>query len=188
MAECSRRRFNRISNWPFISRLLCRGFFPLEFICRTGHVIGTVPSPSNGLEASKADLERECDMARIEFLQSCESCEPSLLCASRSSLFFIGQDSRGNWGVMDPAGLCGGLFVNRCEALRFAMLDNGRSPRAVIMVPAVLEFSIGGLTNTVANDLTGLAEAKSQPTAELQPHDLSLGQPRKQGFMVAVHG
>ena len=63
---------------------------------------------------------------------------------SRSSLFFIGTDRRGNWVVRDQAGLCGGLFVNRSEALRFAMLENGRRPQAVIMVPGILEFSIDG--------------------------------------------
>jgi hypothetical protein len=63
---------------------------------------------------------------------------------SRSSLFFIGTDSGGNWVVRDRAGLCGGLFVDRSEALRFAMLQNGRRPQAVIMVPGILDFSIAG--------------------------------------------
>jgi hypothetical protein len=76
-------------------------------------------------------------MARIEPLDSHESCEPPLRPLSRSSsLLFIGTDSRGNWVVRDQAGLCGGLFINRSEALRFAMLENGRRPRAVIMVPS----------------------------------------------------
>ena len=85
-------------------------------------------------------------MARIESQESQESCEPPLRPLSRSSLFFIGTDSRGNWVVRDQAGLCGGFFINHSEALRFAMLENGRRPWAVIMVPGILEFSIGGRT------------------------------------------
>ena len=67
------------------------------------------------------DFERKNNMAQIESLESQEFCEPPLRPHSRSSLFFIGRDSRGNWVVRDQAGLCGGLFVNRSEALRFAM-------------------------------------------------------------------
>ena len=52
--ECSSRRFNRVSNWPFISRLFRGALSHLDFICRNGHIIGTVPGPSNGFEASIA--------------------------------------------------------------------------------------------------------------------------------------
>ena len=112
-------------------------------------------------------------MAQIESQESQESCEPPLRPLSRSSLFFIGTDSRGNWVVRDQAGLCGGLFVNRSEALRFAMLENGRRPRAVIMFPGILEFSIGGPANAAAKGSTGVAEAKPKPPAECGPHDLA---------------
>ena len=63
--------------------------------------------------------------------------------SSRSSLFLIGQNSRGDWVVRDPRGLRGGLFVNRAEALRFAMFENGNRPQAVIMVPGVFELDMG---------------------------------------------
>jgi hypothetical protein len=36
------------------------------------------------------------------------------------------------------------------------MLENGRRPRAVIMVPGILEFSIGGPAKAVAKDSTGV--------------------------------
>jgi hypothetical protein len=62
---------------------------------------------------------------------------------SRSSLFLIGQNSRGNWVVRDQRGLRGGIFVDRAKALRFAMFENGNRPRAVIMVPGVLELDMG---------------------------------------------
>jgi hypothetical protein len=60
----------------------------------------------------------------------------------RTSLFLVGKDSRGNWVVQDEEGLYGGLFVDRAEALRFAMFENGNRPQAVIMVPGVFELDM----------------------------------------------
>jgi hypothetical protein len=60
-----------------------------------------------------------------------------------SSLFFIGKNSRGNWVVQDQAGARGGLFVDRAQALRFAMFENGHRPQAVIMVPGVMDLDLG---------------------------------------------
>ena len=99
------------------------------------------------------------------YQESQESSEPPLRPLSRSSLFFIGRDSRGNWVVRDQAGLCGGLFVNRSEALHFAMLENGRRPQAVIIVPDILEFSIGGPAKAAANDSTGVAQTDGRVLA-----------------------
>jgi hypothetical protein len=58
------------------------------------------------------------------------------------SLFRIGKNSRGNWVVQDQSGLCGGLFVDRAEAVKFAMFENGNRPQAVIMVPGILELDL----------------------------------------------
>src|SRR5262249_5444189 len=54
-----------------------------------------------------------------------------------NSLFRIGKNRRGQWVVQDQSGLCGGLFVSRAEAVKFAMFENGNRPRAVIMVPGM---------------------------------------------------
>jgi hypothetical protein len=54
--------------------------------------------------------------------------------------------------------------------------------------PGILEFSVGGPAKAVANDSTGVVEAKALPNAEFVPHDLVAGQPRERGFMVAAHG
>lgn len=61
---------------------------------------------------------------------------------SRSSLLLIGQNSGGNWVVQDPRGLRGGIFVDRAEALRFAMFENGNQPQAVIMFAGVFELDM----------------------------------------------
>jgi hypothetical protein len=69
--------------------------------------------------------------------------------ARAKSLFRVGRNSRGNWVVQDPAGLCGGLFVDRVHALKYAMSENGNGnrPRAVVMVPDVLELELSGSIN-----------------------------------------
>lgn len=68
---------------------------------------------------------------------------PSTKPYSDSSLFVIGRDSRGNWVVLDQNRLHGGLFVDRDEALKFALLENGNRPEAVVMVPNV-ELDMNG--------------------------------------------
>jgi hypothetical protein len=68
--------------------------------------------------------------------------EPPSLSASEPPLFLIGKDSHGNWVVQDQSGLHGGLFVDRAEALKFAMFENGNRPQTVIMVPGVLELDM----------------------------------------------
>ena len=60
--------------------------------------------------------------------------------AANYSCLFIGQDQRGHWVVKDAQSLCGGLFVNRTEAIRFAMYECQRRPQSVIMLPNGLEL------------------------------------------------
>jgi hypothetical protein len=69
--------------------------------------------------------------------------EPPSRSSSQSSLFLLGKNSRGNWVVQDSRGLCGGLFIGRAEALRYALFENGNRPQAVIMVPGTLELDMG---------------------------------------------
>ena len=73
---------------------------------------------------------------------------PSRL-SSPSRLFRIGRDSHGNWVVQDQQGLCGGLFVDRAKAVKFAMFENGNRPQAVIMVPGILELDMNAKPHTI---------------------------------------
>jgi hypothetical protein len=82
---------------------------------------------------------------------------PPSVSRSKFQLFFVGRDSCGNWVVQDQQHLCGGLFVSRAEALRFAMFENGNRPQAVVMVPGVLEL-----------DLNGKASALHQPAVHAE--------------------
>src|SRR5215813_10179665 len=72
--------------------------------------------------------------------------EPPSTCPAKS--FRIGRNSRGNWVVQDQSGLKGGLFVDRAEALRFALFENGRRPQAVVMVPGILELDLRPVTSS----------------------------------------
>ena len=67
--------------------------------------------------------------------------------SSSLSLFLIGKDGHGNWVVQDPKGLRGGLFIDRAEAIKFAMYGTGNRPQAVIMVPGTIELHMSGRPN-----------------------------------------
>ena len=75
---------------------------------------------------------------------------PSPDSRNSSPLFLIGRDAHGNWVVQDQHGLYGGLFVNRTEALKFAMFEGGNQPNAVVMVPGVLELDVRRRATTVS--------------------------------------
>jgi hypothetical protein len=75
--------------------------------------------------------------------------EPSSASGSKSSLVRVGKDSDGNWVVQDRSGLCGGVFLDRAKAVKFAMFENGNRPQAVIMVPGVLELDMSAKSRKV---------------------------------------
>jgi hypothetical protein len=76
---------------------------------------------------------------------------------SPSGLFLIGRNSRGHWVVKDPSGVQGGLFIDRVHALKYAMSENGHRPRAVVMVPDVLELDMSAPPR-LAEDASGGCE------------------------------
>ena len=71
--------------------------------------------------------------------------------SATKSLFLMGRDSHGNWVVQDQECRCGGLFVDRTAALKFAMFENGNKPRAVVMVPGVFELAFNGAAERADN-------------------------------------
>jgi hypothetical protein len=90
--------------------------------------------------------------------------EPPSSSSSRSSLFLVGRDSHGHWVAQDPSGKRGGLFIDRAEALKYAMFENGRRPQAVIMVPGVLELDMNTKPPT-SNRSTANAQVLLQQVA-----------------------
>jgi hypothetical protein len=67
---------------------------------------------------------------------------PSPEDSAPANIFLVGRDSRGHWVVQDERGLCGGLFVDRSKAIRFAMDETGKQPQAIKMVPGVFELDM----------------------------------------------
>jgi hypothetical protein len=65
-------------------------------------------------------------------------------CRSASSIVFIGKNKRGNWVAQEQNGLYGGLFVNRAQAVKYALFENGHHPETIIELSRELELDIGG--------------------------------------------
>lgn len=66
--------------------------------------------------------------------------EPPSCC---SNIVLIGKNSRGNWVAKQQNGLFGGLFINRAEAIKYALFENGRHPEALIEASSALDLDMG---------------------------------------------
>jgi hypothetical protein len=69
--------------------------------------------------------------------------EPPPSCRTASAIVFIGKNSRGNWVAQQQNGLYGGLFVNRAQAVKYALFENGRHPETIVEVREI-ELDMGG--------------------------------------------
>ena len=65
-------------------------------------------------------------------------------CSATSTLVFIGQNSRGNWVAQEQNGLYGGLFVNRAQAVKYALFENGHHPETIVELSREIELDMGG--------------------------------------------
>jgi hypothetical protein len=65
-------------------------------------------------------------------------------CSSPSAIIFIGRNSRGNWVAQEQNGLYGGLFVNRAQAVKYALFENGHHPETIVELSREIELDIGG--------------------------------------------
>ena len=65
-------------------------------------------------------------------------------CSSASTIVFIGKNSRGQWVAQEQNGLYGGLFVNRAQAVKYALFENGHHPETIIELPREIELDMGG--------------------------------------------
>ena len=64
-------------------------------------------------------------------------------CSSASAIVFIGKNSRGNWVAQEQNGLYGGLFVNRAQAIKYALFENGHHPETIIETSREIELDMG---------------------------------------------
>ena len=62
-------------------------------------------------------------------------------CSSASTIVFIGKNRRGL--VAQFRGLYGGLFVNRAQAIKYALFENGHHPETIIELSREIELDTG---------------------------------------------
>jgi len=65
-------------------------------------------------------------------------------CRSASSIVFIGKNRRGHWVAREQNGLYGGLFVNRAQAVKYALFENGHHPETIVELSREIELDMGG--------------------------------------------
>jgi hypothetical protein len=65
-------------------------------------------------------------------------------CSTASTIVFIGRNRRGQWVAQEQSGLYGGLFVNRAQALKFALFENGHHPETIVELSRQIELNMHG--------------------------------------------
>jgi hypothetical protein len=63
-------------------------------------------------------------------------------CSAASTIVFIGQNRRGQWVAQEQNGLYGGLFVNRAQALKYALFENGHHSETIIELSRGIELDM----------------------------------------------
>ena len=67
------------------------------------------------------------------------------------TVVFIGRNGRGNWVAREQNGLFGGLFVNRAQAFKYALFENGHQLETIIEVSCVIELDIPSVNSRTAS-------------------------------------
>lgn len=53
---------------------------------------------------------------------------------------FVGRNRQGTWVAREQNGTFGGLFVNRAEAFKYALLENGNHAETIVDVSDEIEI------------------------------------------------
>ena len=64
--------------------------------------------------------------------------------SAAAAIVFIGRNRRGQWVALQQNGLCGGLFVDRTQAIKYALFENGRHRETIIELSRELELDMRG--------------------------------------------
>ena len=64
-------------------------------------------------------------------------------CSSPSQIVFIGRSKGGHWVAQEQSGLYGGLFVNRAQAIKCALFENGHHPEMIVELSREIELDMG---------------------------------------------
>jgi hypothetical protein len=70
--------------------------------------------------------------------------EPPSCSPAASTIVFIGQNDRGQWVAQEQNGLYGGLFVNRAQAVKYALFENGNHPETIVELSRKIELDMAG--------------------------------------------
>ena len=62
--------------------------------------------------------------------------------SAASTVVFIGRNRNGQWVAQEQSGLYGGLFVNRAQALKYALAENGHHPETIIELSREIELDM----------------------------------------------
>jgi hypothetical protein len=65
-------------------------------------------------------------------------------CSAASAIVLIGRNRRGQWVAQEQNGLYGGLFVNRTQAIKYALFENGHHPETIVELSAEIELDMRG--------------------------------------------
>ncbi|MGY8635541.1 hypothetical protein RAD15_23980 [Bradyrhizobium sp. 14AA] len=57
-------------------------------------------------------------------------------------IVFVGRNRHGSWVAREQNGVFGGLFVNRAQAFKYALLENGHHPETIVEVAGEIELDI----------------------------------------------
>ena len=66
--------------------------------------------------------------------------EPPSCGPTASNVVLIGRNRRGNWIAREQNGLFGGLFVNRAEAVKYALFENGCRRETIVELSGEIEL------------------------------------------------
>jgi hypothetical protein len=78
--------------------------------------------------------------------------EPPSCSSAALPLVFIGRNRKGDWVAQEQNGLYGGLFINRAQAIKYALSENGRHPETIVELSCEIELDM--------SDKLALSEAR----------------------------
>jgi hypothetical protein len=71
-------------------------------------------------------------------------------CRHAAPTVFVGRNRRGNWIACEQNGIFGGLFMNRAQALKYALRENGYHPETIVELSHEIELDVSANSETAA--------------------------------------
>lgn len=74
-------------------------------------------------------------------------------CRPAAPTVFVGKNRRGNWIACEQNGIFGGLFVNRAQALKYALRENGYHPETIVELSHEVELDVSANSGIIGTRL-----------------------------------